>query len=373
MKDISDRKKAELALEQELLRSKTFFNTSLDGVVVMDSVGNVVEASPSFAQMLGYTLEETLNLSVFDWDAEWRREELQLMLQREEVIPLFETRHRRKDGSVYDVEISWNRVELQDEMMNFCICRDISDRKRNEAERQQAEQALRESETRFQAFMNHSPASAWITDENGVMLYASQTYLNTFDLPTDNVIGKSLFELYPAAIAQQFLDNIQTVAHTNELIETIEIASRRDGTLGEFLVYKFLIPDLSGQMLVGGVAIDVTRQHQAETALQLSEERLMLALEASGDGLWDWKIETGQVYINSYYQEMLGYKPGELVMDVNIWEQMIHPDDQLWVFEALNSNLQDSSLKYAFDYRVRCQSGEWKWIANYGKVVAYDE
>ncbi|MEG5032004.1 PAS domain S-box protein [Microcoleus sp. AT3-D2] len=373
MKDISDRKKAELALEQELLRSKTFFNTSLDGVVVMDSVGNVVEASPSFAQMLGYTLEETLNLSVFDWDAEWRREELQLMLQREEVIPLFETQHRRKDGSVYDVEISWNRVELEDEMMNFCICRDISDRKRNEAERQQAEQALRESETRFQAFMNHSPAPAWITDENGVMLYASQTYLNTFDLPTDNVIGKSLFELYPAAIAQQFLDNIQTVAHTNELIETIEIASRRDGTLGEFLVYKFLIPDLSGQMLVGGVAIDVTRQHQAETALQLSEERLMLALEASGDGLWDWKIETGEVYINSYYQEMLGYKPGELVMDVNVWEQMIHPDDKFWVFEDLNSHLQDSSVKYAFDYRVRCKSGEWKWIANYGKVVAYDE
>ncbi|MEG4069514.1 PAS domain S-box protein [Microcoleus sp. Pol11C2] len=373
MKDISDRKKAELALEQELLRSKAFFNTSLDGVVVMDWVGKVVQASPSFAQMLGYTLEETMNMSVFDWDAEWTREELQLMLQREEVIPLFETRHRRKDGSVYDVEISWNRVELQDEMINYCICRDISDRKRNEAERQQAEQALRESETRFQAFMNHSPAPAWITDENGVMLYASQTYLNTLKLPTDDVIGKSIFELYPAAFAQQYLDNIQTVAQTNELIETIEIAPRRDGTLGEFLVYKFLIPDLPGQMLVGGVAIDVTRQHQAETALQLSEERLMLALEASGDGLWDWKIETGEVYINSYYQEMLGYKPGELVMDVNVWEQMIHPDDKFWVFEDLNSNLPDSCLKYAFDYRVRCKSGEWKWVANYAKVVAYDE
>ncbi|AFZ09070.1 multi-sensor hybrid histidine kinase [Oscillatoria nigro-viridis PCC 7112] len=373
MKDISDRKKAELALEKELLRSKAFFNTSLDGVVVMDWVGKVVEASSSFAQMLGYTLEETLNLSVFDWDAEWTKEELQLMLQREEVIPLFETRHRRKDGSVYDVEISWNRVELEDEMMNFCICRDISDRKRNEAERQQAEQALRESETRFQAFMNHSPAPAWITDENGVMLYASQTYLNTFELPTDDVIGKSIFELYPGAIAQQFLDNIQTVAQTCEVIETIEIASRRDRTLGEFLVYKFLIPDLSGQMLVGGVGIDVTRQHQAETALQLSEERLKLALEASGDGLWDWNVETGKVYLNSYYQEMLGYKPGELVMDMNVWEQMIHPDDQFWVFESLNSHLQNSSVKYAFDYRVRCKSGEWKWIANYGKVVACDE
>ncbi len=374
MKDISDRKKAEVALEQELRRSKAFFNTSLDGVVVMDRLGKIVDFSPSFARMLGYSLEETLNLNVFDWDAQWTKEELQVMLTKEKILPLFETRHRRKDGSEYDVEISWSRVELEGEMMHFCICRDISDRKRNEAERQQAEQALRESETRFQAFMNHSPAPAWITDEYGVMLYASETYLNTLELPTDDVIGKSLLELYPAATAQQFLDNIQTVAQTNELIETIEVASRRDGTLGEFLVYKFVIPDLPGQILVGGVAIDVTRQHQAETALQRSEERLMLALEASGDGLWDWNIETGEVYINSYYQEMLGYKPGELVMDVNVWEQMIHPDDnKFWVFEDLNSNLQDSSLKYAFDYRVRCKLGEWKWIANYAKVVAYDE
>ncbi|MEG4516107.1 MULTISPECIES: PAS domain S-box protein [unclassified Microcoleus] len=502
MKDISDRKKAELALEQELLRTKTLFNTSMDGVVVMNRLGKVVEASPSFARMLGYSLEETMNMSVFDWDAQLTKEELQLFILRDEIVPLFQTRHRRKDGSIYDVEISWDRVELEGEMMNFCICRDITERKqaeidlqisqsrfagileiasdaiisintnqqitlfnkgaerifgyaaeevlgkplamlmpsrfaevhhqhiseyahkgayarqmaqrgaifgrrkdgtefpaeasiskieiggeiifttflrditarqRSEAERQQAEQALRESETRFQAFMNHSPAVAWITDENGVMLYASQTYLNTLELPSEDVIGKSIFELYPAAFAQQYLDNIQTVVETNELIETIEMASRRDGTLGEFLVYKFLIPDLPGQMLVGGVAIDVTRQHQAETALQLSEERLKLALEASGDGLWDWDIETGKLYVNSYYQEMLGYKPGELVMDVNVWEQMIHPDDKFWVFEALHSNLQDSSVKYAFDYRVRCKSGEWKWIANYGKVVAYDE
>ncbi|MEG4576722.1 PAS domain S-box protein [Microcoleus sp. N3A4] len=373
MKDISDRKQAEVALARELLRTKTFFNTSRDGVVVMNRRGKVVEASPSFARMLGYSLEETLNMNVSDWDVQWTQEELQIMIDREEIVPLFETRHRRKDGSVYDVEISWNRVELEGEMMNFCICRDISDRKRIEAERQQAEQALRESEARFQAFMNHSPAPAWITDENGVIFYASQTYLHTFELPTDDLIGKSIGELYSAAIAQQFLDNIQRVAQTQEVIETVEVAPRRDGTLGDFLVYNFLIPDLFGQMLVGGVAIDLTQQHQAETALQMSEERLMLALEASGDGLWDWNIKTGKVYLSSHYQEMRGYNPGELVMDLNVWEQMIHPDDKFWVFEYINSHLQDSSIKYAFDYRVRCKSGEWKWIADYGKVVAYDE
>ncbi|MEB3277630.1 MAG: PAS domain S-box protein [Lyngbya sp.] len=614
MKDISERKEAEINLAQELLRTQTLFNTSMDGIVIMNHQGDVVQASTSFAEMLGYTLEETLSLNVADWDAQWTKEELEIMLALEEVIPLFETRHRRKDGSEYDVEISWNRVELNGEMMNFCVCRDISDRKQTEealryqkemfqtivdnipvmitlfnpqgqielinpelervlgwpleswqqkdilskcypdpvycqsvlefmlaatgqwkdmttltatgekietswanvrlsngyclgigqdiTERKQAEinlqisqarfagildiasdaiisinsqqqitlynkgaeqifgytaeevlgkplslllperfadlhrqhvsqyaqtesharpmaersqifgrrkdgsefpaeasisklnlnngevifttflrdistrqlieNALRESEARFQAFMNNSPTAAWITDANGVMLYASQTYFRTFELPTDDLIGKSLFELYPASLAQQYLDNIQTVAENLQVLKTIEVGPRRDQSLGHFLVYKFPIPDLSGDILIGGVAIDVTQQHQAETALQLSEERLQLALEASGDGLWDWDLTTEQIYFNSYYQEMLGYQPGELIMDLKVWEEMIHPDDKIWVLERLNAHFQDPSVNYNFDYRVRCKSGEWKWIADFGKVVVRD-
>jgi PAS domain S-box-containing protein len=158
MKDISDRKQAEIALAEQLIRIKAFFNTSIDGVVVLNRDGKAIESSPSFAEMLGYTPEEILNLSVFDWDAKWTKAELQLMLQREEVIPLFETQHRRRDGSVYDVEISWNRVELEGEMINFCICRDISDRKQKELALRQAmasAEAANLAKSTFLANMSH--------------------------------------------------------------------------------------------------------------------------------------------------------------------------------------------------------------------------
>lgn len=283
MKDISDRKNAELALKKESLRSKTLFDISMDGIVAMNHLGDVVQASPSFARMIGYTLAETLQLNVADWDAQWTKEELQVFINREEVIPLFETKHRRQDGSVYDVEISWNRVELENERIHFCICRDISDRKRIEEERQQAESALRQSEARFQAFMNHSPASAWITDDRGIILYLSQSYVHTFQVPREDLVGKSIFEIYPQEIAQQFLENIQTVAHTQQVVETIEIAPRRDGEIGDFLVYKFPIPDPSGQILVGGVAIDMTLQHRAEEALRQSEATKQAIIEAIPD------------------------------------------------------------------------------------------
>ncbi|MFN6487054.1 MULTISPECIES: PAS domain S-box protein [unclassified Nostoc] len=145
------------------------------------------------------------------------------------------------------------------------------------SERKQAEEVRRESEERFQAFMAHSPAAAWITDTNGQIIYLSPTYVNTFQLFTQDAIGKHVFELFDIEIGTQFLNNIQTVVKTNQVLETIEMAPRLDGTIGDFLVYKFPIAHLSGQILVGGVAIDVTARRRAEE----EREELLLREQAA--------------------------------------------------------------------------------------------
>ncbi|WP_019500027.1 PAS domain-containing protein [Pseudanabaena sp. PCC 6802] len=107
-------------------------------------------------------------------------------------------------------------------------------------------------------------------------------------------------------------------------------------------------------------------------SLRFSQERLQLALEGSGDGLWDWNISTGEVYLSPRWLEMLGYAADELPGDLSTWDKLIHPEDKSWVMDTLNAHLKDRSSPYAFDYRMLTKSGEWKWIANFGKVVAYD-
>lgn len=111
---------------------------------------------------------------------------------------------------------------------------------------------------------------------------------------------------------------------------------------------------------------------RSEIALRESEERLQLALEASGDALWDWNILTRQVYYSPRYLEMVGYRFDELPQNFSTWEQLVHPDDLPWVEKILADHLKDSSIQYKFDYRLRTKSGECKWIANYGKVVMRD-
>ena len=78
---------------------------------------------------------------------------------------------------------------------------------------------------------------------------------------------------------------------------------------------------------------------QAEIELRQMGERLQLALEGSGDGLWDWDIPTGNVYLSPRWLEMLGYGVGDLPGHVSTWERLIHPDDKPWVMKLWNAYL----------------------------------
>lgn len=365
MKDITDRKQTEASLAQ----LAAIVECSGDAIISKTLDGIILSWNKSAEKIFGYQSEEIIGQSITRLIPSDLVEEEQHILEavkQGKTANQYETVRLRQDGKRIDIAATVSPLkDSTGRIIGASVTnRDISDRKRAEA-------ALRQSEARFQAFMNHSPATSWITDANGTLLYVSQTYTRTFQLPTSDLIDKSIFELYSTEVAQRFLDNIQTVAQTQQVLEVIEVAPRPDGTVGAFRVYKFPIPDASGQTLVGGVAIDITQQHQAEIALQKSEERLQMALEASGDGLWDWEIGK-EGYLSPLYQEMLGYQPGELVIDVPLWEAMIHPDDRAWVMDRLNAYLQDSSIPYAYDYRLRTKTGEWKWIANYGKIVARD-
>ncbi|MUG92037.1 response regulator [Scytonema sp. UIC 10036] len=137
--------------------------------------------------------------------------------------------------------------------------------------------------------------------------------------------------------------------------------------------------DMADRLQISLLALQQTnaelekRVCERTSELQLGEERLKLALEGAGDGLWDWNLSTGEVYFSPKYFEMLGYDANEFPQDVSTWEKLVHPEDLVWVKKILEAHLKDFSVRYGFDYRLQTKSGEWKWIADYGKVVAWDE
>ncbi len=147
--DVTDRIRAEEALHAQILRYKTLMETSTDSIYVIDTNGDLQEANAEFLRKRGYSAEEAEGLNVADWDAQWTREEL--LKRTRELIgrnAVFETRHRRKDGFVFDVEVGLTSVRIADKQLFFCVTRDITERKK-------AEQARREDEERFREMVEN--------------------------------------------------------------------------------------------------------------------------------------------------------------------------------------------------------------------------
>ncbi|MCB2148936.1 MAG: PAS domain S-box protein [Deltaproteobacteria bacterium] len=151
VKDITERRQAEELLKDEVTRRRILVEQSRDGIVVLEQNGKVYEANQEFAHMLGYSLDEVNRLHVWDWDAQFNKQQLMEMLQFiDDTGDHFETRHRRKDGTFYDVEISTNGAVYRGQKLIFCVCRDITeritDRKNNEKQKLIMESHLRQAQ-----------------------------------------------------------------------------------------------------------------------------------------------------------------------------------------------------------------------------------
>ncbi|MGD1804683.1 PAS domain-containing protein [Dapis sp. BLCC M126] len=242
-------------------------------------------------------------------------------------------------------------------------------------ERKQTKIALQESEDKFNQIAENIHSIFWIEDpQNNQIIYISPSY--------EKIWGYSCDELY--ASPDSFLNTVhpedrpkvaETLANS---LETEEEQEYRiilpDGEIRWILVRGFPIKNQAGEVYkIARIAQDISEYKVVDTKLQLIQERLQLALETSGDGLWDWNIPTGKCYYSSRWLEMLGYEENDLPRNFNTWEMLIHPEDKDWVMDALDLHLEDSSFIFAFDYRLRTKSGGWKWIATYGKVVVRDE
>jgi len=178
----------------------------------------------------------------------------------------------RANGDEFPIEASISHSNFSGKLFFTVIIRDVTEQKR-------AEQALRKSEERFRLFMDHSPAIAWMKDEQGQYIYMSETYLQHFGIRPEDRQGKTDFEIYPRAIAEEFRKNDRAVLTAGEPIEVIEEAIGLDGEPCTWLAYKFPFQDTSGQLFVGGIGIDITERKKARESLQALTRQLIYTQE----------------------------------------------------------------------------------------------
>ncbi|WP_338739582.1 PAS domain S-box protein [Haloplanus salilacus] len=142
--DITERKERKRALERSRERWRALFEQSPDTIAVHDETGEIVEVNHQNVENLGYSREDLRSMNVADFDTEHTRDELRDVWASMDVGERLEveTRHRRRDGSTFPVEVWVMKLELGDELRFVALGRDISERKEYERELERQNERL---------------------------------------------------------------------------------------------------------------------------------------------------------------------------------------------------------------------------------------
>ena len=368
-RDISDKKLAAEQHQQSHQRYQELFEKSLDGIVSTTIDGRFLNCNASYEKMLGYSLAELQEKTYQELTpAKWYSMEVEIV--KKQIIArgysdTYQKEYIRQDGTVFPVEINaycQKNQAGQPETM-WAIVRDISERK-------QFEQALIESEDRFQAFMNYSPLLAWISDANGKLLYCNRSVELWSHRAASELIGQTIFAIHPPEIAQEHLKNIRYVINTREVLETNESAFTYDGKLHQFLTYKFPIIDANGQCLVGGIAVDITARKLAEAALQESQSRLEKLTNNVPGSIYELiQHPDGSIsfeYVSSAVREIHEVEPAQLLENPTLILAHMHPDDRAGYALAVEISSQTLGL-FRHQWRIITPSGKLKWLQSQSK------
>jgi len=117
---------------------------------------------------------------------------------------------------------------------------------------------------------------------------------------------------------------------------------------------------------------DISKRKQIEEMLRVNEERLLLTLDVTQIGIWDWDLKKDTWYTSSIYYTMLGYEPVYGVSDRQIWLERIHPEDRPFVSEKINKVLGRECNEYNYEARIRHADGSYRWHNVIGHVIERD-
>ncbi len=307
--DINDRKLTEEALRQSEEKYRTLVDRANQMLFLHDQHGAILDVNQKAIESTGYSREELLSMNVadIDPDAEGRDEDRWLWqeapLQEEKT---FETRHRRKDGSIYPAEVHASRVTIAGKPCIMGLATDITSRKEREA-------ALRESEEKFRGIIDNLEDIYYRTDTRGIvtMMSPSATGILGYDT-TDEIIGKPVSDLW--AHPEERKDIVRRIAEEGRVQDYEITLKKADGSLLPASVSCRQLYDSSGQTAgIEGVIRDITLRKEAEERLRESEEKYRLIAENTADTIWIADLNLHIQYISPSVLKMRGYTPEEVM------------------------------------------------------------
>jgi PAS domain S-box-containing protein len=346
--DISERKRAE-----ELLRIKSHtIESAITGIAIAESGGNLTYVNPTFVKMWGYDDEsEVLEKPALDfWQSKEKAQEVVEALRGEGNF-VGELVAKRKDGSLFDVQLSGSMVtdEIGKPICMMASFVDITDRKRSE-------EALRASEERFRSIAERAFDMIFLLNvEEGRIIYASPAVERVTHYRSEELVGEPFQNYLPESDIPKAAQALTKILK-GEDIEGLEVeVLRKDGSLAsiEFNASAIFRDE---EVIVLGIARDITWRKQAEEALRESEERCRSLIESARDVIYTVSMEGTITSLNPAFETITDWSRTEWLGKP--LTSIVHPDDWPLAVEMFERMLRGEAPPL-HEVRFRSKSGEY--------------
>ncbi|MDP6873589.1 MAG: PAS domain S-box protein [Alphaproteobacteria bacterium] len=322
VQDVTGLRQAEGAARRSEQRYRALIESGTVGIFVFDVEYRPLFASELAVRMFGYhsaaeilalpTLNSLLDEAEVDRIDNIRRRRL----AGEDIPAAFELHGRRRDGTPvwllsHSAVIDWEGTPaIQSTLI------DITERKR-------AEDALRESDSRFRAFVDNSPSAILLKDSEGHYLTANRQWHEWFNPQGEEILGKTVFDMYPRPHALEVTGLDREVMSGEAAVITEVQTPFADGVERTTLFHKFPIKLDDGTVFgIGGINTDITERKQAEQALAASEDRFRILAEATPAPTVVNRIsDAGFLYANQAARNAMGWSNGDLAgrTSIEMW------------------------------------------------------
>lgn len=281
-----------------------------------------------------------------------------------------EVRIRRADG-----EYRWILDETEPLMTAGGECAGFIGNAMDVTELRRSEQRQREAVEGFRALTDAIPGAVYrhliLPDGSKRFLFVSDGIRELLGVEPDAVLadGDSLYRLIAPESEPQWREAAaRALGSGPPVVRDVEFI-RPDGRRVHVRVNASLKLEPDGSRLWTGVLTDVSREKQATADLTRIRERAELALETAVDGLWDWNIPTGELYVAPQNLRMLGYGPEVSMSRIEQWRALYHPDESRTVLDRLQEHLGGKTAVYENVRRLRHADGSYRWVQSRGRVV----
>ena len=373
IRDITERKHAEEALIQSEQQNRTILQTALDGFWIVDLQGRFTEVNEAYCRLTSYCREELLTMSVSDVEVMDTEADVRQRIQRltQKGSDRFETKHRCKDGRIVDIEVSINF--LKEKQLFFVFLHDITERK-------QAEEKLRDSETRFRKIYEDGAFGMVLVNKDFKFLMANKTFCQMTGYQEEEIQQLTFPHItHPDDIAKDIQNVKKLISGETNAYRTEKRYLKKDGQIFWAHLTVFPMCGLDGMFLYNvGIIVDTSEHKKAEEALHQEQLLYIDLVNTLPSGMYrlrlkpmrnlsnyNWRSHVESDYsvdfVSDRFCEITGISRKEFMANLGIIPDRIHPDDSA-DFVQMNTKAVLSTTPFTWEGRMITPDKGTIWI-----------